>query len=240
MLTQALIINLVVLLVVLESDLGPHRKVTRFRIYRPLVTALLVVPFFLKGVALSGTGLALEVILIAAGVLFGLLTATQMRVFRSPQTGRPVTRAGFPYALLWTAVVAARFAFSYGSVHWFGPSLARWMAQHHVDSSAVTAALIFMALAMLVTRVAVMGARARRITPARITPAPGQDGSQPIPARPGPEPAEHARVPATAGTRWTNLASQAAMVASDAAIYRTQTRRSGRSARRQAHRSRRA
>lgn len=165
MLTQALIINAVVLLVVLESDLGPHRKVTRFRIARPLVTALLIVPFFLTGVATAGAGLALEVILTAAGLLFGLATATQMRVYPSPHTGRPVTRAGFAYALLWTAVVAARVAFSYGSVHWFGSSLTRWMAQHHVDPTAITAALIFMALAMLLTRVITIGIRARNVTP---------------------------------------------------------------------------
>jgi hypothetical protein len=56
-LTQALIINAVVLAVVLESDLGAHHKITRFRIARPLVTALLIVPFFVKGIAMSGTGL---------------------------------------------------------------------------------------------------------------------------------------------------------------------------------------
>jgi hypothetical protein len=161
MLTQALIINAVVLAVVLESDLGARRKVTRFRIFRPLVTALLVVPFFMQGVAISGNGLALEVILTIVGILLGLATATQMRVYRSPTTGRPVTSAGFPYALLWTSVIAARALFSYGSVHWFSSSLTRWMADQHIDSAALTDALIFMALAMLITRVVTMGARSR-------------------------------------------------------------------------------
>jgi hypothetical protein len=89
-----------------------------------------------------------------------------MRVYRSPKTGRPATRAGFPYGLVWTIVIAARVAFSYGSVHWFGPSLNRWMLHHDVTSAALTDALIFMALAMILTRVIAMSLRARALPPA--------------------------------------------------------------------------
>jgi hypothetical protein len=166
--TQALIINAVVLFVVLESDLGPHRKVTWFRVARPLITALLIVPFFIKGLATSGTGLSLEIILTAAGLAAGLTTTMFMRVYRSPKTARPVTRAGFPYAVLWTIMIAARSAFSYGSAHWFGPSLNHWMLHHHVTSAAITDALIFMALAMVLTRVIAMGLRAGALRPVAV------------------------------------------------------------------------
>jgi hypothetical protein len=168
MLTQALIINAAVLAVVLESDLGPHRKVTWFRIARPLITTLLIVPFFIKGVAGSGTGLTLELILTAGGLAVGVTTAALMRVYRSPRTGRPVTRAGIPYAMVWTVVIAARAAFSYGSAHWFGPSLHHWMLHHDVTNAAITDALIFMALAMVLTRVIAMGIRAAGLAPARV------------------------------------------------------------------------
>ena len=163
MLTQAMIINAVVLFVVLESDVGPHRKVTRFRVVRPLVTACLIVPFFIKGAATTGTGLILELALAAAGIAFGLLTTTLMSVYRSPKTGKPVTRAGLAYAGLWTAVIGTRAAFSYGSVHWFGSQLGRWMADNSVTSSAITDALIFMAVGMLLTRVIAMGVRAKNL-----------------------------------------------------------------------------
>jgi len=158
-----MIINAVVLFVVLESDLGPHRKVTRFRVIRPLVTACLIVPFFIKGAATTGTGLILEVALPGAGIALGLLTSTLMSVYRSPKTGKPVTRAGLAYAGLWTAVIGARAAFSYGSVHWFGPQLGRWMANHSVTSAAITDGLIFMAVGMLLTRVITMGLRAKKL-----------------------------------------------------------------------------
>jgi hypothetical protein len=95
--------------------------------------------------------------------MLGLATATLMSVYRSPKTGKAVTRAGIAYAGLWTAVISARAAFSYGSVHWFGPQLGRWMANHSVTSSAITDGLIFMAVAMLLTRVIAMGLRAKNL-----------------------------------------------------------------------------
>jgi hypothetical protein len=163
LLTQAMIINAVVLFVVLESDVGPHLKVTRFRVIRPLVTACLIVPFFIKGAATTGTGLILELAGAATGIAFGLLTTALMGVYRSPKTGKAVTRAGFAYAGLWTAVIGARAAFSYGSIHWFGPQLGRWMADHSVTTSAITDGLIFMAVGMLLTRVIAMGVRAENL-----------------------------------------------------------------------------
>jgi hypothetical protein len=169
LLAQAMIINAVVLFVVLESDVGPHRKITRFRVIRPLVTACLIVPFFIKGAATSGTGLALELALAAAGIAFGLLTAALITVYRSPKTGKAVTRAGFAYAGLWTAVIGARAAFSYGSIHWFGSQLGRWMADNSVTSSTITDALIFMAVGMLLTRVIAMGVRAKNLPAAAVT-----------------------------------------------------------------------
>jgi len=55
----------------------------------------------------------------AAGLAAGLLATAQMRGFLSPQTGKPVTRAGLAYALVWAAIMVAGTAFSYGSQHWF-------------------------------------------------------------------------------------------------------------------------
>src|SRR5258708_12053626 len=45
---QALLINVIVLFVVLEADIGPHRKIGWFRIPRPLVPAGAIVPIYLK------------------------------------------------------------------------------------------------------------------------------------------------------------------------------------------------
>jgi hypothetical protein len=164
---QALIIDAVVLFAVLEADIGRRRKIGRFRILRPLVLAGAIVPLYLKGVTTTGTGLTLELALATAGVLLGLAAAGLMTVYRSPKTGKPVSRAGWGYACLWTLVIGARALFSYGSSNWFGPQLGRWMSRNAVTTAALTDALLFMAVAMLITRtvgmlVRTQGVRSRR------------------------------------------------------------------------------
>jgi hypothetical protein len=163
---QALLINVIVLFVVLEADIGPHRKIGWFRIARPLVLAGVIVPIYLKSLTTHGTGLYLELAGTAAGILLGLMATGLMKVYRSPKTSRPASRAGFGYAILWIIIIGARSAFSYGSAHWFGPQLGTWMTAHHVVSAAITDTLLLMALAMLLTRTLGLAARAHALPPA--------------------------------------------------------------------------
>lgn len=167
-LTQAMIVNGAVLVAVLESDLGTHRKIGKLRILRPLLLGAAVVPLFLARPATRGTGLAVELAATAAGLLGGTAAIALMRVYRSPRTGQPVSGTGSPYALLWIAVIGARAAFSYGSVHWFPRQLADWCTRHDVTAAAITDSLILMAVAMLLTRTLVLAHRARRLTGAPV------------------------------------------------------------------------
>ena len=162
-LTQAMLINGIVLFAVLEADLGPHRKVGAFRVLRPVLTSAAIVPLFLKGFAGSGSGLVLELAATAAGLVLGLLAASQTTVYRSPRTGKAASRAGLGYAAVWGLVIGARAAFSYGSVHWFPHQLGRWMATNRITTDALTDALIFMAVAMMLTRTASLAGRAARV-----------------------------------------------------------------------------
>jgi hypothetical protein len=162
---EALIFNAIVLLVVLEADIGKHRKIGWFRILRPFITSGIAVVIFMKAITTSGAGLTLELALAASGIVLGLAATALMTVYRSPRTHKPVSRAGLAYAALWVVVIGARTAFSYGSVHWFGPQLGRWMAEHAVTTAAITDALIFMAIAMVITRTAGLALRARHLGP---------------------------------------------------------------------------
>ena len=164
-LTQAMIVNASVLAAVLHSDLGRARKIGPMRILRPLLIAGAIIPLFIDSPVTHGTGLSLELIGVAAGLLGGLAALALMRVHRSPSTGKPVSRAGGPYALLWTLVIGARAAFSYGSYHWFPSQLDHWCAAHQVTGAAITDGLIFMAVAMLLTRTIGLGLRASRLAP---------------------------------------------------------------------------
>jgi hypothetical protein len=168
-LTEAMIINGVVLVSVLEGDLGPHRKIGRVRILRPLLTVALVIPLFIDRPVTHGNGLLIELAGIAAGLLGGLVVAALMRVYRSPRTGQPVSAAGFPYAIVWTVIVGARAAFSYGASNWFPAQLAQWAVTHQVTAAAITDGLIFMAITMVLVRTLGLYTRATRLpaAPAR-------------------------------------------------------------------------
>ena len=168
-LTQAELINGAVLIATLHSDLGKHRKINAMRILRPALVAGAIVPLFIDPAVTHGTGLALELAGAAAGLLCGLAALTFTRVYRSPVTGKPVSRAGWPYALLWTAVIGARAAFSYGATHWFPTQLAHWCAAHQVTAAAITDGLIFMAVAMLLTRTFGLAARAATLPRSAVT-----------------------------------------------------------------------
>jgi hypothetical protein len=166
-LTQAELINGIVLVVTLHSDLGPHKKISAFRLLRPAITCAAIVPLFLSSPVTHGNGLAVELAGIAAGLLVGLLAVTLMRVYRSPQTGKPVSAAGWPYALLWTVIVGARAFFSYGATHLFSKQLADWCIAHQVTGAAITDGLIFMAIAMVLTRTGGLAARAAMLRGSR-------------------------------------------------------------------------
>jgi hypothetical protein len=162
-LTDAMIVNGLVLVAVLEGDLGPHRKIGQLRILRPLLTTALAVPLFLDRPATHGSGLLIELAGVAAGLLGGLIVTTLMRVYRSPETGKPVSAAGFPYALVWTLIVATRAAFSYGATNWFPAQLTQWSVAHQVSFAAITDGLLFMAVAMVLTRTIGLATRARHL-----------------------------------------------------------------------------
>jgi hypothetical protein len=159
-LTQAEIINGAVLVVTLHGDLGRHRKIGPVRLLRPVVVAAGIVPLFIDPLVTHGAGLAVELAGTAAGMLGGLAALALTRVYRSPRTGKPVSHATWPYALLWTLVIGARAAFSYGAAHWFPAQLDQWCLAHQVTGDAITDGLIFMAVAMILTRTAGLAVRA--------------------------------------------------------------------------------
>ena len=165
-LTQAELVNGAVLIATLHSDLGTHRKIGALRILRPAAIAAGIVPLFLEPLVTHGTGAALELAGAAAGLLGGLAALALTKVYRSPRTGKPVSHATWPYALLWTLVIGARATFSYGATHWFPTQLADWCQTHQVTGDAITNALIFMAIAMLLTRTLGLAARAATLPPA--------------------------------------------------------------------------
>jgi len=160
------ILNLVVLGVLLEADLG-RRKITWFRVLRPLITAGAFVGTYLSSVPTSGHNIALEALGAGAGILVGLASHLFMSVSYGPVKTRKgvreraVSRAGFGYAAFWTVLFAGRLAFAYGSGHWFSSSVGQFLLAHQLSGTGLTDSLVFMAITMALSRSALLGARGR-------------------------------------------------------------------------------
>ena len=134
---------------------------------RSLATPVLAVGcaavLFLHSVPAGGSDLVLEAVCVLAGAAMGAIggLATRLRVGAD---GRPLGRAGVLAASMWVGGVGARLAFAVAAGHGAGPAIARFSIAHHITgSSAWVAALVMMAIADVLTRLAVIYLRGRRL-----------------------------------------------------------------------------
>jgi hypothetical protein len=94
------------------------------------------------------------------GAIGGL--ATRLRLGAD---GHPLGAAGVLAAGMWIVGVGARMVFYFADTHGAGPAIAAFSIAHHITGSAAwTAALVMMALAEVLTRLAVVYLRGRRLT----------------------------------------------------------------------------
>lgn len=146
-------LNVGLLAFVLVSNLGTH-TVTARRLLMPVGLVAVAAAVFLRDVPTLGGDARLEAVGAATGVLLGLLAGLLVRV-RGAQ-GRVTMSAGPTYAALWVLVIGGRMVFAYGADHWFSDSIGRFSYEHRITGAdAWTAAFVLMALAMVLTRVAV-------------------------------------------------------------------------------------
>jgi hypothetical protein len=166
------LLNLIVLAVLLEADLG-HRKIGWFRVLRPLIVAVGVVAAYASSLPTNGHNIALETIGALAGVLLGLGAHLFISVYFDPARpgrkgtgarGRAVSRAGAGYAIYLVLVFGSRLLFIYGTEHWFPRSLNHFLLTHQLSANGLTDALMFMAIAMALARSVVLAVRGRTAT----------------------------------------------------------------------------
>ncbi len=131
----------------------------------------MIVPLYLKTVVTQGSGATLEIVGAVAGVLGGLAATALMRVYRSNTTGKSVTAAGWGLRrslghghrrscrlFVWSESLVP------GSARALACDESRADGCHHDG-------LIFMAVAMLLTRTIGLAIRARAVSTANVEPA---------------------------------------------------------------------
>ena len=140
------------LFAVLEADLG-RRKITTFRILRPVLPAAGIIPLFIAHPATAGNGEILEFALTGLGVLLGVVAAGGlMKISFDDVSQKCVSTAGTAYGTFWVVIIGARLLFTYGANNWYTAQLTHWMISNGISLDALTDAPIFMAVAMSVAR----------------------------------------------------------------------------------------
>ena len=129
----------------------------------PALAVAAAAVMFLHAVPGGGSDLALDLACISAGAAMGAVGGLATRL-RLGADGRPLGRAGILAAGMWIAGVGARMVFYFAATHGAGPAIARFSIAHHITGSAAwTAALVMMTLADVLTRLAVVYLRGRRV-----------------------------------------------------------------------------
>jgi hypothetical protein len=151
---------------------------------RSLATPVLAVGaaavMFLHTIPAGGSDLVLEAAAVAAGAAMGAIGGLATRL-RLGADGRPLGRAGILAASMWIGGVGARLAFAIAAGNGAGPAIARFSIAHHITGSAAwIAALVMMALADVLTRLAVIYLRGRRLAPSPAAPGRGFHGGRPL------------------------------------------------------------
>jgi hypothetical protein len=129
----------------------------------PALAVAAAAVMFLHSVPGGGNDITLDLACVAAGTIMGAIGGLATRL-RLGTDGLPLGRAGLLAAGTWIAGVGARMAFAFAATHGAGPAIASFSIAHHITGSgAWVAALVMMALAHVLTRLAVVYLRGRRL-----------------------------------------------------------------------------
>ena len=166
------LINAVLVLLVLRQI--RETRLTWQILLLPVLIVIGAAAYYLRSVPTAGNDILLDVTLAAAGATLGGLCALATRLRRGAD-GVPLSRAGWIAAILWVAGIGARMGFAWATSHGAAPAIGRFSVAHSITSvDAWVAALFLMALAEVVTRLAVLWARSRRLPAAASTAVPAR------------------------------------------------------------------
>jgi hypothetical protein len=153
------LINIALVLTVLRQI--RWNEVDKRFVILPLALVGWAVSSYLRAVPTGGNDLVLIAIFVTVGVTFGALSAltTTVRV----QHGKAYVRARTLAVLLWVAGIGSRIAFVLYTEHGGASTIASFSASHSITTGdAWIDGLVLMALAEVVTRIAILALRSYR------------------------------------------------------------------------------
>jgi hypothetical protein len=155
------VINAILILLVIRQ-VREHRLDLR-SLGVPVLAVGIAAVLFLHSVPLGGSDIALELACVSAGALMGAIGGLTTHL-RLGADGRPLGRAGWIAAGMWVGGVGARLAFAVAVSYGAGPAIKSFSVTNHITGPAAwVAALIMMAMADVLTRLAIIYLRGRRL-----------------------------------------------------------------------------
>lgn len=160
MTTTDYLISAALILLVIPQIHGT--RLTRRNILLPLVAVAAAAAYYLKAFPTQGHDVRLYVIGAVAGAVLGLACGAATRLSRASD-GVAIATAGAWAAALWIAGMASRAGFDIWATHSGAGSVARFSRDNLITGSAAwTDALLLMAFAQVMCRLAVVYVRARQ------------------------------------------------------------------------------
>jgi hypothetical protein len=159
--TSMYVINAILVLLVIRQV--REHPLDRRHMMVPVLVVGAAAMMFLHAVPTGGADIALELAGLAAGAVMGALAGLTTRLRRG-RDDQVLGRGGWFAGSLWIGGVGARMAFAFAAGHGAGPAIAHFSVTHQITGAgAWVAALVLMALADVLTRLAVLFVRGRRL-----------------------------------------------------------------------------
>ncbi|MFF5205994.1 hypothetical protein [Streptosporangium sp. NPDC000396] len=143
-----------------------------------MIAIVVIIAIFVHSLPLDGNAPSLQLAGIGIGVICGLVAGSLLPAYRDA-SGEIYTVGGVGYALVWIVISSARVVFAYGSEHWFGEEIIRFSIDYEISGPDVYSnTFVFMALAMVLTRTAVLVTKRGRLRAAHANAVPDAESMQ--------------------------------------------------------------
>ena len=162
MTTTDYLISVALVLLVIPQIRGTRQ--TLRNVLLPVVVVAAAAAYYLKSFPTQGHDVQLDIVGLVAGAFLGIACGATTRL-STASDGVALAKAGAVAATLWIVGMASRAGFEYWATHKGAATIAQFSRDNLITGAAAwTAALLLMALAQVLCRLAVVRIKARRVS----------------------------------------------------------------------------